>query len=382
MQIVGALSQLFSDSSTPYLYYRAHENIFCEIFGAKNLSRGDVSLDAVKDNIGIGLKTFLNQNGKTFQKVAEFNSDSDLFRGLLENPEELVHRVAELRNKRLDVIQNATSTSNNLYHMITREKGKMNITEATMDKVDINSIKLATRKSKNTINFSDKFSEYSFSLSKSTLSKRFNTTADNTITSFQVDIHDNPLELLSGLPLNKFVVNTKEPEHEHIVLPLYSPRSGEVELKSGLNQWNARGRSRDLNEVYIPIPSWIHKKFKGFFDYSTMNEKSPKNSPSFNVELPNGRLMKCKVAQEGGKALMSDPNKDLGKWILRDVLKLKPGTVVTMDLLKEIGIDSIKLTKINQIHSGSGLLRTTDLHIYKLDFLDSGSFEEFSANNK
>ena len=43
---VGELSKLFSDSSIPYLYYRAHENIFCLAFGAENQSRGDISIDA------------------------------------------------------------------------------------------------------------------------------------------------------------------------------------------------------------------------------------------------------------------------------------------------------------------------------------------------
>ena len=49
------------------------ENIFCISFGANNLSRSDISVDAGKNGIGIGLKTFLQSNGKTFQKVAEFN---------------------------------------------------------------------------------------------------------------------------------------------------------------------------------------------------------------------------------------------------------------------------------------------------------------------
>jgi len=382
LQIVGALSHLFSDSTTPYLYYRAHENLFCEVFNAKNLSRGDVSYDAIKDNIGIGLKTFLNQNGKTFQKVAEFNSDSDLFRDLLGRPEDLIHRVAELRNKRLEITKNATNADEQIYHLITREQGKMNVVETNMDLVDINSISISKGKSKNTINFTDRYNEYSFSLSKSTLSKRFDTTSTNNISTFNVQIHPNPLQLLSGLNLNRLFVKPTDPEHEFIILPLYSERSGEVKLRSGLNQWNASGRVRDIDEVYIPIPSWIHNKFEHFFEYSSMKELSAKNSPSFDVELPNGEIMKCKVAQSGGKALMSDPNRALGKWILRDVLKLKPRTIVTMSLLKEIGIDSIKLTKINQLSENRGIMRSTSLYIYKLDFMDTGSFEEFSLTNK
>jgi len=29
LKLIGALSNLFSDSQDPYLYYRAHENLFC-----------------------------------------------------------------------------------------------------------------------------------------------------------------------------------------------------------------------------------------------------------------------------------------------------------------------------------------------------------------
>lgn len=92
LKIIGSLSHLFSDSPNPYLYYRAHENLFCEVFKAKNLSRGDISFDAVKGRFGIDLKTFLQNNGLTFQKVAEFNADSDLFRGIVKE-KDIVYKV-------------------------------------------------------------------------------------------------------------------------------------------------------------------------------------------------------------------------------------------------------------------------------------------------
>ena len=82
LKVTGALSNLFAESENPFLYYRAMENIFCKAFNADNLSRGDVSADASKNSIGIGLKTFLHMNGKTFQKVAEFNRESYLLRDL------------------------------------------------------------------------------------------------------------------------------------------------------------------------------------------------------------------------------------------------------------------------------------------------------------
>ena len=111
--------------------------------------------------------------------------------------------------------------------------------------------------------------------------------------------------------------------------------------------------------------------YDDFFLYAKNRKtrgESAKNSPSFEVELPNGHKMKCKVAQSGGKALMSDPNKDLGKWILRDVLGLSKGTLVTMGLLKEIGIDSVKITK-------------KDNQNYLLDFVEVGTYTKFEEDN-
>lgn len=57
-------------------------------------------------------------------------------------------------------------------------------------------------------------------------------------------------------------------------------------------------------------------------------------------------------------------NQNLGKWILRDILNLKKGTLATKEMLDIIGIDSVKLSK----HSDG---------IYDLDFLKSGSFDSF-----
>lgn len=370
LQVIGSLSNLFADSANPFLYYRAHENLFCEVFGAKNLSRGDISFDAVKNGLGIGLKTFLQGNGLTFQKIAEFNADSNLFRDL-KTDEDIVYKVSELRNKRITMNQNATDTKLNLYHLVTRSAGKMHITETPMDLVDINSIKIARLQNKNTIKFSDRYNDYSFSKSKSTLLKRFDTTQNNIIYSFQVDILDNPFDILYKLSTIDLASEVDEGSLDYIILPLYSPKTGQVPERSGLNQWNARGRERHPDEVYISIPSWIHKTFPDFFSYSKHYGPgvSAKNSPSFQIELPNGNSLKCKVAQAGGKALMSDPNKELGHWILRDVLKMPENRLVTIEYLNELGIDSVKLSKRND-------------NYYYLDFMESNSFSEFEMNNK
>lgn len=51
-------------------------------------------------------------------------------------------------------------------------------------------------------------------------------------------------------------------------------------------------KKRDDNELYIPIPSWIHKIFKGFF---------PDNDDKFNLILPDGTVLNAKMCQSGQK---------------------------------------------------------------------------------
>lgn len=55
--------------------------------------------------------------------------------------------------------------------------------------------------------------------------------------------------------------------------------------------------------------------------------------------------MSAKVCQDDGKAIMSNPNRDLGKWLLRDVLRLKQGELVTLDLLEKKGVNAVMFTK-------------------------------------
>ncbi len=363
LEVTGSLSNLFAESNNPFLYYRAMENIFCKAFNAENLSRSDVSADAGKNGVGIGLKTFLQNNGNTFQKVAEFNKDSNVLRNLKNM--ELVKKVASMRNERIKSTMRICGLSDMMYHLVTRSNKYMAIYEEHMDLIDIDNIRI-TKKNKNTIHFNDNIHDYSFSLSKSTLLKRFDTSDTRKIFGFYVEILDDPYDFLlsiknSGETKNKIeIINTNDEIVDYIVLPLYSPRTNEVEERSGLNQWNANGRKRNENEVYIAIPSFIHKYKKGFFKYNTDDYKT---SP-FDVILPNGKTLSMKVAQQGGKALMSNPNSALGEWILREILELKPMELVTREQLDIIGIDSVKLSK-----SKDG--------IYYLDFLKSGSFEAF-----
>ena len=85
LKILGSLSQLFSSSNIPFLNYRITENLFCFCFEAKNLARADVSADASKDYHGIGIKTFVESNGRSLQKVAEFNRLREEYKNI-QNP--------------------------------------------------------------------------------------------------------------------------------------------------------------------------------------------------------------------------------------------------------------------------------------------------------
>ncbi|MBU1071266.1 hypothetical protein KKG65_02530 [Patescibacteria group bacterium] len=124
---------------------------------------------------------------------------------------------------------------------------------------------------------------------------------------------------------------------------------------SGLNQWNAGERARHHSEVYIPVPANIHKYFPTFF---------PDRETPVDLRLPNGEIMKSKICQAGGKALMSYSNKELGEWILRDVLKLNQEELLTYQKLQILGIDSVRVDKIDDTQ-------------FEINFASLGSYERF-----
>ena len=91
LKIIGSLSRIFSESDVPYLYYRAHENIFAKYFDLVNNSRSDDSADAysIDEKIGIGLKTWVGQDN---QKVAEFGKLRPQYKDL--KGIELINKIA------------------------------------------------------------------------------------------------------------------------------------------------------------------------------------------------------------------------------------------------------------------------------------------------
>jgi hypothetical protein len=349
LTVVGSLSNLFSESNIPYLYYRIAEKIFCKAFNADDLSRSDVSVDVKKESLGIGLKTFLAGNNKTLQKITEFgSSDRVLYESLRLKAK--VIKIAEIRNERIDFTQRVHGIDSSIYHCIIRDKNQFNIFEEKMNFINIENLQ-DIKQNKGSITFNDGLEEYSFLLSKNTLTKRFN--SSNFTHQFEVDIITEPLAFLSNCIQNlsyTLYAQTKQT----IFLPLYG-KNQKVYESSGLNQWHAKGRERDVNEVYIPVPAKIHQKYPDFF---------PTRETPFNLKLPNNTVLLSKICQDSGKALMSQSNKELGKWILRDILELKEGELLTYGKLQILGIDSVRIDKIDEKN-------------YEINFSKSGSYENF-----
>lgn len=363
----AAISGLFSESDSPYLVSRNVENMYCLAFDAENLGRADCSADAKWNNIGIGLKTFLHGNGRTLQKVAEFNKLSNLYRD--KTPKELVLKIADLRNERIKFTERNYGIKEMIYHCVTRLPGKILIFEEPMDLIDIKNIK-SIKQNTNTITFEDGIHEYSFNLTKSTLYKRF--ILEQPLLELNVDILSNPYVALANMMQNAlggdqglnsvieenmdYIVN-----EESVILPLFSERGSErnVPERSGLNQWNAKGRPRNANEIYIPIPKWIHQEFPGFF---------PERDFSFFLQVPSGEVLDAKVCQDGSKALMTNPNKALGEWLLRDVMNLEEHELLTYEMLEGLDIDSVIVTK-----KSNGT--------FSIDFCKVGTYDYFKLNH-
>lgn len=350
LQVVGSLSNLFSDSEVPYLYYRIAEKLFCNSFQANDLSRGDIALDASKGNIGIGLKTFLQNNNRTLQKVAEFNKDNIVYTH--QDSKEIIKTVASLRNQRIEFAEKLSGVEKSYYHCIVRAQKQFSIFEEEMDYITLDNIN-DIKKKKNVLWFHDGLHEYNFNVSKSTLFKRFNTS--NSLQKFDVNILENPLEEINKcINKNDLLFQNRYIHYETVYLPLYG-KDKKVPAKSGLNQWNASGRDRHPNEIYIPIPAKVHQYSEGFF---------PERDEPFKLHLPSGEILNVKVCQDNDKALMSNPNKALGQWLLRDILDLEEGELLTYTKLETIGIDSVRLDKI-------------DNENFKINFVSLGSFEDY-----
>ena len=345
---------------------------------AENLARYDCSADAKKGRIGIGLKTWM---GNDDQKVAEFGKLKSSYSDL--EGYKLVRKIAEYRNERIRVTKKMHGIDTMIYHVVKRVPGAMQILECLFDTIDVDNIVLISNKGNdNNTYFTDGKHEYHFSISKNTLYMIFNDL--ELLDTIDVQITPDPYSwMMSMIALNsEFTENKKinynikienhdlnvsgvyKEKREQLCIPLYSVRHGEkfVAEKSGLNQWNAGGRMRDANEVYIPYQAIDRNRNPHFF---------PPRDTSFMLHLPDGTDISAKVCQEAdknnpliGKAIMSNPNKVLGKWLLRDVFEMPEHKLLTYEMLEMYGVDSVVFTKNFE---GD----------YSIDFAEIGTYEEF-----
>lgn len=375
LRIMGGLSRIFSEAEEPYLYYRAHENIFAKYFDVENNARSDDSADVYsrKEQIGIGLKTWVGQNN---QKVAEFGKLRPQYEKL--DGIELIKKISEYRNARINITKRLHGLKKLLYHIIKRIPGMMCIYEAAFESINIDNIVVEKgRGTANSIYFNDGKHTYHFSKSKNTLYMIFDKM--ELLDELNIVIYDDPYELLEHMDriymsdfLKKKEIDSKS---NQLCLRLYSVKKDKkfVPGHSGLNQWNGVRRQyktvngqrvlagetiRNENELYIPYPKEDRIRTEGFF---------PPRNISFELLLPDGQIIKAKVCQDDGKAIMSDPNQALGKWLLRDVLQVPIKTVVTYEMLQIFDIDSVIFTKISDCK-------------YSIDFCPIGTYEKFYEN--
>lgn len=336
LQSMAMLSGLFSQSKIPYINSRFVEKLFVLSTGARDLGRADKSFDALlPGGIGVGIKTFTAESGShKLEKVAEFTALAREGRFNTPDRKKLVRRVADARNQR--VLSNAAeygvSIDRSVYHCLIRIEGGAIVHEEPYQLINVEELKPTNVKGQavddwsfanGKIYFSDGLSQYSFNVSKNVLMKRFNFSRTSNL--IELELHSDPLALLDQLVGRKSKLEIERPKltfgieledeekmgvpgRDYVVLPLYSSRTGEVEAKSGINQWNAGGRARKFGEAYIPVPKAVHNHYPRFF---------PPRDAHFKLNLANGfTSQRAKICQSDGKALMTESNIELGRWLL------------------------------------------------------------------
>lgn len=79
------------------------------------------------------------------------------------------------------------------------------------------------------------------------------------------------------------------------------------------------------------------------------------------------------------KSLQTNPQSILGKWILHDVLGLGAREVLTLKRLNDLGVDSLKITKIDNENFKIDLAETYAFEKWKIDL--RSKLEELKKDN-
>lgn len=407
LQGYGTLTKLFTqkNSHIPYLDSKFQETVYAKAFNSRNTDIGNTPHDILSivngRHIGIGLKTWMN-SAPSFQKVMQLKRFKDDINQYLENPTELVAKISEIKNDRLesDYFRLGLSEDLNIYHYVVRDTGVFKIAETAYPKVDISHIKdakfLESGGKTTAVQWNDGRKHYKYTFADSQVYMKFDlANSDTTIVdTIPIKVLENPfdyiLKLADDLEVtqspDKQAATTIGDREEVAYLPLYSFKTGKVEERSGLNAWNGApknkgsDRPRPLGEVYIPVPIEFHKEHPNFFVDNIFEKIRDKQPIEFNIILPNGACMPGRLTGDNLKNFQSgsnDPSKrkpngerwgqsDLGNWLLVDVLGLHSRDLVTREWLNKRGVDSVKIWHKNGDKS----------KIY-LDIAPAGSFEKF-----
>lgn len=406
LQVYGALSNLFRQKQgdlIPHLDSKFQETVYAKIFSSENVDIGNTPHDILSifgnDRIGIGLKTWMSSR-PSFQKVMQLKRyQNEIKESLREGKEEgLAFKLSELKNDKMkrDYNRLGLLEDKNIYHYVTRDKGRFVINECAYPLIDTSNLNDFSL-TKTAFCWSDGNKDYKFTFGDSQIWQNFDSSKYNTlmINQFDVKIIEDPFSFLLKAYFN-FIDSSKVIVQDiiEVYLPLYSYQSKEVEEKSGLNAWNAAPKNkgsntpRPLNEVYIPIPRDFHKKCPNFFindifrfeELQKKHQESDENKPEvrFHLQLPNGKRIPSLVTQSNMKALQSGSNTEkdehgrrygqssLGQWLLVDVLGLKERKLVTRDWLIMKETDSVRLWR-----------KKDDYSTINIDFAPIGSFEKF-----
>lgn len=396
LKIFGALSGLFKDNQEgtnarkPYLYYRNHEQLFARVFDVEDLTRKDSAFDALakfnEDRIGIGLKTWIHTKDKTYQKVAEFNKLApEIIMPLIKNgtSDDVIRKISELRNERIMLDKRLYKTNKDIYHYITRDDDVMNIIETQYDLIDIDSLELIS--DGKTYTFKDKYNSYKFYTSKSVLFKEFDASKGEIVEQIPIEQFDDPFELIRMINLSNDTFKVAEEKesygitYQEIILPLYQDRKEGpfVSPCSGVNIRHSKPKNKGSNtprpeyEIEVRISTWIHHIFPKFFGVNAFdkNEIKDRELNDFDLNLPDGRVLRGRIKQDNGKSLQTNPQGALGEWILKDVLGLENKEIVTMEYLNNLGIDSLKIIKLNNKQ-------------FKITVAETGAYEKFKLENR
>lgn len=376
LQILGMISGLFKElegehGRKPYLHYRNHEILYCKTFDVMSIARSDSAFDAIVrvagKTFGVGLKTWMYNNDYSNQKVAEFNRKSNELRALLNlnKHDELVDKIAQLRNERIQDDKRRYLTDKDIYHIIVRDLDCFHVLETEYKAINRKAISNIS-KTNSSIQFCDGENNYSFNISKTTLFKRFDVSQSKRILTYPVKILDNPLSLFDDLYSLFDGKIEKNQQKSYILLPLYNDKTLEVNEKSVFNASLASPKNKGSDtprpdyEAYAPIPIYVHHLYPKFFGIDALNREERKNH-KIKLYLPNNQQIDAKITQDNGKGLQTSPQSVLGKWLLFDLFGLPPRAPLTRELIDEKEIDCIKITKIND----------------KEFLLDAGSYGEY-----